>query len=245
MGYFLLLYDTTERDLARDFKDLMEELGVETQMIPLAPGRGDTLQEKERRLFVKAQGAVFLVTPGATRHEMSYPSPSVTDEMGMARVLFRDRPASIIYLVDESCEIQSVDQTAHIRFKRDDIRSVVSAVTQLIRELRAGGESISVGESTGSPVADIGVATRRIAPILRSICQEIRRLPGATIGYLALEDLLAKKHGMGRLEIGLTEKDLVHHGLLVYERPSPDLVACWKLTALGQQVAQHESKILT
>ena len=44
MGNILLLYDTNEKDLARDFKELLAELDLVAKMIPLSPDIGKTLQ---------------------------------------------------------------------------------------------------------------------------------------------------------------------------------------------------------
>lgn len=82
MGNLLLLYDTIEKDLARDFKDLLTELNMEINMIPLSPNLGKTLQSKEGHYFDSVDGAIFLITPGSERMGKLFPSPSVADEMG-------------------------------------------------------------------------------------------------------------------------------------------------------------------
>ena len=133
----LLLYDTKDKDLARDLRDFLFEVGADVAMIPLEVNLGRTLQDKEAISFEKTDGALFLLTPGADRDGLRFPSPSVTDEMGRAKERFRDRPERLLYLVDRDCHVQSVDQKAYIHFTRADMRSVVEAMTLLIRELKA------------------------------------------------------------------------------------------------------------
>lgn len=55
MGYMLLLYDTNEKDLARDIKEFLNEIGVEDiKMIPMEADRGLTLQGKEAHYIESA-----------------------------------------------------------------------------------------------------------------------------------------------------------------------------------------------
>lgn len=139
MGNILLLYDTKEKDLARDLKDLLEELGLNIEMIPLSSSRGKTLQEKENHYFDNCDGAIFLVTPGSERGGKSYPSPSVADEMGQAKQRFRENPGKVIYLVDQACAIQAVDQKTYEQFDPKNMRSIVEAITKVIKDLKAAG----------------------------------------------------------------------------------------------------------
>ena len=137
MANLLLLYDTKERDLARDFKDLLEEFNIGSiTMIPLCSDRGFTLEEKERHYFDTADGAIFVITPGSERLGSLYPSPSVTHEMGQAKQKFQKKPECVIYLVDELCNLPAIDQKTYIGFKRDDMRSIITTLTQLIKNLK-------------------------------------------------------------------------------------------------------------
>lgn len=110
MNNILFLYDTKEEDLARDFKDFFNELNINIEMIPLAPNKGKTLQDKEEHYFDSADGAIFLITP---RIE-NFPSSSVSDEMGQAKQKFKDKPEKVIYLVDKNCTVQVIDQKPYI-----------------------------------------------------------------------------------------------------------------------------------
>ena len=61
MSNLLLLYDTTEKDLARDFKDLLDELNVGSiAMIPSSPDKGLTLEDKEEYYLKDASGIILL-----------------------------------------------------------------------------------------------------------------------------------------------------------------------------------------
>jgi len=135
----LLLYDTQEDDLARDVGDLVTQLGCEIVMIPKSADRGKTRQAKEDAYFSAAAGAIFLITPGSMRDQKLFPSPSVADEMGRAREFFKTTPEKITYLVQKGCQIQSVDQRCYISFERENMRSVLSAITSLIRNLKTAG----------------------------------------------------------------------------------------------------------
>ncbi len=104
MTNLLLLYDLTEKDLARDIKDFLEELNVGSiKMIALSADKGLTLEDKKRHYFEEADGALFIITPGSERLWSVYPSPSVSHEMGQAKQKFKEKPASVIYLVDNKC----------------------------------------------------------------------------------------------------------------------------------------------
>ncbi len=135
MNNIQLLYDTQEDDLARDFNDFLNELDVNIEMIPLAPNKCNTLQDKEEHYFDSADGAIFLITP---RIESS-PSSSVSHEMGQAKQKFKNKPEKVIYLVDNNCTAPTIDQKSYIEFDRDNIRSIVKAVASLIKDLKSAG----------------------------------------------------------------------------------------------------------
>lgn len=140
MANILLLYDMTERDFARDLKDLLEELNIgKVKMIPVSTNKGLTLEEKEKQCFDEADGALFLITPGSKRLDDIYPSPNVNHEMGQAKQKFAGMSQNVIYLVDGECNLPVIDQKARIVFNRKDIRSVVVALTQVIQDLKAAG----------------------------------------------------------------------------------------------------------
>jgi hypothetical protein len=139
MNNILFLYDTQEEDLARDFKDLLAEFDINVSMIPLSSNKGKTLQDKEDHYFNSADGAIFLITPGSERMGKFYPSPSVNNEMGQAKQKFKDKPEKVIYLVDKNCTVQVIDQKPYIEFDRNNIRSIVKAITLFIKDLKQAG----------------------------------------------------------------------------------------------------------
>lgn len=136
----LLLYDLTEKDLARDLSDFLGELNVgPVIMIALSPDKGLTLDAKEQHYFNSAGGALFLITPGSERFGDPFPSPSVTHEMGQAKQKFLQKPENVVYLVDQRCNMPAIDQRARIIFDRTDVRSIISALTHVIRDLKGAG----------------------------------------------------------------------------------------------------------
>ena len=92
-------------------------------MLPLSPDHGLSLEEKEKHYYGKHDSALFYVTPGSTRDGKHYPSASVADEMGMARVKYAKE--RIFYLVEEGCNIQPVDQKCYVKFVKTDFRSII------------------------------------------------------------------------------------------------------------------------
>ncbi len=70
---FFFIYDTNDKDLARDFKDFISELDFEVTMIPLSPDFGKTLQSKEEHYFESVDGTIFLITPGSIGAEKHFP----------------------------------------------------------------------------------------------------------------------------------------------------------------------------
>lgn len=139
VGTILLLYDTREKDLIRDLKDLLDEINLRVILIPLSASRGQTLEAKERYYLDRADGALFVLTAGSERLGLSYPSPSVCHEMGQAKQKFQHKATSVVYLVEKGCNVPAIDQSAYISFKRGNMRSVLSALTQAIRNFKEAG----------------------------------------------------------------------------------------------------------
>ena len=135
MGTILLLYDTKENDLAKDFRELFAELGVELTMIATSPSKGKTLQGKEHTYFESSTAAIFLITPRSG----SNPSPSVSAEIGWAEEKFKRHPERVVYLVENNCTPPTIIQRAYIQFVRSDMRKVLQALTEVIKELKQIG----------------------------------------------------------------------------------------------------------
>src|SRR5438105_10012395 len=97
----VLLYDTNERDFARDVLALLQALGLSVDTMVGSPNLGQSLSAKERRVLDEAEGFIFLLTPGSERNGVfGYASPSVCDEMGRAEQRFKDDLSKVIYLAD-------------------------------------------------------------------------------------------------------------------------------------------------
>lgn len=245
MSQILLLYDTTERDLARDFFDFIKELGIEVTMIPLAPDLGKTLHGKEAHYFNEADGAVFLITPGSERSGLALPSPSIADEMGQAKKQFERSPERVIYLVDKDCKVQSVDQRAYIPFDRKDVRSVASALTQLVRNLKAAkltGQTEIVEREV--PGVDIKAVANQIDDRLKNICIEMSNHPDGILGYSEFREILKTKFSLSEQGINFAQSDLQTHGLVDFNSTSGrNPMAFFALTSVGWELVRYEVKV--
>jgi hypothetical protein len=236
----LLLYDTTEKDLARDLHDLLVELGLEVNMIPGSPNLGRTLQAKEEEHFSSARGAVFLVTPGSTRNATAFPSPSVADEMGQAKQKFAHKPESVIYLVDQDCKVQAVDQKAYISFNRRDIRSILEAVTALIRNLKAAG---LIGdkriEQRETPAVDIAEVWKVTENRLRDVCVELSKSPNGSMAYDAFRKALSTRLDVSDQDINFIVRDLQGLATYVATGQAPFTVNFFTLTGVGWELVRY------
>jgi hypothetical protein len=240
----LLLYDMKEKDLARGIQDFLEALELEVLNVPLAPDQGKTLQGKEETHFKEAEGAVFLITPGCERDGALLPSPSVADEMGRAKQRFGAYPERVIYLVDKTCRIQSVDQKSYISFDRSDMRSVLEALTGLVGDLSAAG---LVGQRKArphqAPAVDIAKVAKEIPEQLRQVCAELSRLPNGAARYEDFTKMIEEKLGLSVQQTNFAVRDLQLKGLVTFESaPPPATFEFFTLTGVGWELARHEMK---
>jgi hypothetical protein len=245
MSKILLLYDTKEKDLGRDLSDFMGELGIEIRMIPDEPNLGKTLQDKETHYFKGVEGAVFLITPGSVRDGHAFPSPSVAHEMGQAGKQFEGWPERLIFLVDKDCKVPSIDQHAHISFDRKDVRSVVSALTQLVRDLKAAkltGQTEIVEREV--PGVDIKAVANETDDGLKNICIEMSNHPGGILGYSEFREILKTKFGLSEQEINFAQRDLQTHGLVDFDSTSGrNQIPFFALTSVGWELVRYEIKV--
>lgn len=247
MGNVLLLYDTTEKDLARDFTDLLAELDLAAKMIPLSPDIGKTLQSKEEHYLNSVEGIVFLITPGSERKGKLFPSPSVADEMGQAKQMFKDKPEKVIYLVDNDCNVQAVDQKGYIPFDRKDIRSVIEAVTLLIKNLKEaeliGKRKIEHRETPGIKIAEYSTSIR---DELKRICFDLSDQPNGIMTPSSFDELLKNKYKMSNRNINFVKGDIQKTGLARYTQPEPPYFwSGWQLSNIGFELVRYELSIMT
>lgn len=237
MNSILFLYDTQEKDLARDFVDFLAELDLDIKMIPLSPNQEKTLQTKEEHHFDSVEGAIFLITPGSERLGKLFPSPSVADEMGQAKQKFRNQSGKFIYLVDIKCNIQAVDQKPYIPFDRNNIRSIVESITVLIKTLKQSGlfarKKIEPRETPG---IDIARYSAEIDDTLKRICFDLSDRPNGFIKIIDFDYLLKTKYKMSNRDTNFTKRDLQTKGLLAYIQT----YAGWQLTNIGWELVRHE-----
>ena len=198
MGYMLLLYDTNEKDLARDIKEFLNEIGVEDiKMIPMEADRGLTLQGKEAHYIESAIGAVFLITPGSTRLEKLFPSPSVSVELGQTKQRFKKYPERVLYLVDRKCELPSIEQRCYIPFDRNDIRSIVGSLTLFVRNLKESGlitgKRIKPMETPG---IDIPKLAKSLRPRLKEVCMDLSEVANGAMEDNQFDHHLKNKYSM-------------------------------------------------
>jgi len=241
MANMLLLCDTKEKDLARDFKDLLEEFNIgPITMIPLSPNRGFTLEKKERHYFDSADGALFIITPGSERLGSLFPSPSVAHEMGQAKQRFQKKPECVIYLVDAGCNVPAIDQTAYIHFNREDIRSIIAALTQLIKDLKTAGlfrtTPIPIQAKPQPKRFSLEDFSRSLSDQTRQILFDMSNRPKGIISDEALTNLLVQNYNMKVQDINLLKRDLETSRTAIR---SVDM-NLWGLSDLGWDVIKLE-----
>jgi hypothetical protein len=238
MAAWLLLYDTKEKDLARDLRELVREIGLDLIMIPYAPDRG-TLESKEQHYMENAAGLVFFITAGSERDGKKYASPSVTDEMGRAKQIFKDKRDKVIYLKEEDCNVQAVDQQTYIPFDRGDIRSVLEALAQLVRDLRAAGALPPAG---APPKLDMASFSARTSANAKEICSELSR---HTNGWMYDDDLrifMTQTLGLAEQDMTFVKHDIRQLQLVSLIKGSVGTRAMWILTPLGIELAKYERR---
>lgn len=246
MANLLLLYDTKERDLARDFKDLLEEFNIGTiTMIPLSLDRGFTLEDKERHYFDSVEGALFIITPGSERLGSLYPSPSVTHEMGQAKQKFQKKPECVMYLVDELCNLPAIDQKTYIGFKRDDIRSAIAAMTQLIKNLKAASlfRTTPIPTQTIQPVKkfDLNAFSVSLGDQIRNVLFDMSNSPNGYISDADLTTLLMQKYNLNVQDINFLKRDLESYKVVIHSvTDKPFFMNSWWLSDLGWGVVRLE-----
>ncbi len=240
MNNILFLYDTQEEDLARDFKDFLNELNINIEMISLAPNKGKTLQDKEEHYFDSVVGAIFLITPRIG----SSPSSSVSHEMGQAKQKFKNKSEKVIYLVDKNCTVPTIDQKSYIKFDRDNIRSIVKAITGFIKDLKeVGWLDIRNSEQRKMQVVDIVKYAESIDESLKRICFDLSKQPNGFITFAEFDNLLKLKHNMNQQDINFAKIDPTKKELVAY-RPNPPLTPTGlQLIGNGWELVRYEIEI--
>jgi len=248
MANILLLYDTTEKDLARDFKDLLDELNVgPIIMIPSSPDKGLTLEDKEEYYLKDAIGIIFILTPGAERLGSMYPSPSVSHEMGQVKEKFRENPRNVIYLVDKHCDIPAIDQKSYLFFERNDIRSVIECITALIKNLKDAGlyrtTPIPREIKSHPEKVDIQKLIQDIGQQTVNIIFDISNKVDGQISEKDLLELLHAKYNLNMRQINFIKKDLEKHKLAGHRMTGePSFFNHWILTEAGWDIVRHEDE---
>lgn len=245
MANILLLYDLKEKDLARDFKDLLEEFNIGSViMIPLSPDRGLTLEDKEKHHFDSADGALFIITPGAERLGNFYPSPSVTHEMGQAKQKFQKKPECAIYLVDEDCKLPAVDQKSYISFNRKDIRSIIGALTQLIKDLKTAGlyrtTSIPTDIKPQPKEFDLAAFSKNLSDQVRQVLFDISNKPEGITTDEDLTNLLKNNYQLDIQSINLLKRELESTRVVIHIIGDAPYANFWCLSELGWAVVRLE-----
>lgn len=247
MANLLLLYDINNSDIARDFKDLLTELNVGSIiMIPLSPDKALTLEEKEQRNFKSADGALFIVTPGSERLGKLYPSPIVALEMGQAKTQFQNKPECVIYLVDDRCELPSIDQKPYVSFKRDDIRSILSALTQLLKNIKSAGlfrtTPIPTQVQTQPKLFDLNTFTKGLDRLIIDVLFDISNKPKGLIDDKDLTALLASMYKLTMQQINFLKRDLELFKVVIRSIAStPHYFDLWWLSDIGWSVVRLEA----
>lgn len=208
----LLLYDTKEADLIRDFKDLFVEIGLkDITDIPVSPDHGHTLEGKENIYFDTAAGAIFILTPGSVRDNTKYPSASVNAEMGIAKEKFKKTPEKVVYLCDKDCKPPAIDQKTYISFDRNEIRSVLKALTQLLKQCKVAGfyspKPMIIDNKDSNPVEIIG--KEQLSPLAKKIILRISCATDAKMNRSSLDIMLRNDYQLDNQNINFIKNDLI------------------------------------
>jgi len=244
MGNILLLYDSKEKDLVRDIYDLLKELNIDgISMISVSPDRGLSLEDKEGHYFDSAAGAIFVITPGSERFGSFFPSPSVSHEMGQAKQKFQKKPESVIYLVDQNCNLPAIDQQVYITFNRGDIRSVISAITQLIKDLKMAGlfrtAPIPTEVKTQSPKINIKEFSENIDEKKKQVLISISNIKNGSVSDFDFDKLLIADHNMKTQDMNFLKRDLLSLNVIT-QQWFQGLGTYWNLTDLGWEIIRLE-----
>lgn len=247
MSKILLLYDTTEKDLIRDFKDLLDELNLSTFMIPLSPDKGFTLEDKEEHYLKNVSGIIFIITPGSERFGSMYPSPSVSHEMGQVKEKFRENPRNVIYLVDQKCHIPAIDQKSYILFNRNDMRSVIECITSLVKNLKDAGlyrtTPIPREIKDHTKEIDIQKLIQDIGNQIVNVLFDISNRLNGNISEKDLNDLLNTQYSLKTRNINFIKKDMETYDLVSHKiTGAPSYVNLWILTEIGWEIVKHEEE---
>lgn len=248
MSKILLLYDTTAKDLARDFKDLLDELNIgPVCLIPSSPDKGLTLENKEEYYLKDAEGAIFIITPGSERLGSLYPSPSVSHEMGQLKQKFRQRSKNVIYLVDKECNLPAIDQKSYILFKKTDIRSVLESITSLLKNLKDAGlyraTPIPTETKTSHKEIDFKKLTKEIGSKVVNVLFDISNRLDGSIPDKDFNDLLRTKYNLNIQDINFTKKDMEKYSVVSHSvTGAPYYIDLWLLSDIGWRIVRLEAE---
>lgn len=248
MPNMLLLYDTNESDLARDFRDMLTEMNIGIIMIPLSANKGYALAEKEKHYFKEAAGALFVITPGSERLGKFFPSPSVNHEMGQAQARFANKPECIIYFVDDGCNMPAINQQAYIQFNRNNIRPSVGAITQLIRDLKSAGlfrtNPIPEQVKKESKQFDIDAFMKRLNATDINIIPVLLLMSNRDSGYISdgdLSKILINNYKLTIQQVNFIKRDLSSLGVVIHNvTNTPFYMNSWWLSDYGWMVVRAE-----
>jgi len=229
----VVLYDTDEAELTGDVVAFLRALDLKVETVVKTSNRGKTLHVKEQDVLDKADVWVFILTPGSSRHgQEGFPSQSVCDEMGRAKERFKNQPERVIYLVDSKCNPQAVDQLAYISFDRDNPRTIIQALTQLVLELRELG-GLKISETPQVP--DVKTVAERTPANIKNALAHIAGLPNASISLADLNTYTLKAAG-NQTEANILKQKLTRYGWI---RHIPNTWA-FVLSQWGCDVVEYE-----
>lgn len=243
MTYLALLYDFTESDLARDLEDLLVEFNIgPVKRMALTPSRGRTLDEKETDFLKDSSGVVFLITPGSKRTDKDYPSPSVNHELGQSKQLFSAMPQRVIYLVETGCDLPVIDQKTRIHFTRTDMRSVIAAVTMLVKELKAAGffptASVQAAAKENQKRPSLDEIIEKLGARGEQVIMEISKLDHGRILDTTLTKVLSEKLHSDMTKVNLMKRNLWSIGVLNKFVVTSSAYNFWEISDLGWEVVK-------
>ena len=157
--------------------------------------------------------------------------------MGRAKALYKNRPQAIVYMVQRGCSIQAVDQRGYNAFDPADMRSVVQAIAQLVRDLRAAGALGPLVPDVPAPKPpSIEAIAANVPSALKEICWRLSEQPVGSMDNARFGHVLRYEMNMTQQEANFASRDVRAYGLVTFTN-----FGTWMLTQLGWDLVRFES----
>ncbi len=220
--------------LAKDLRDFCASFNVTLEMIPLKPNNiSSTLAGKEAKHFRECDAAIFLIT---ARDPQGTVSGSVVHELGQATNKFEDNPEKVIVIAEDVCQFPATEQRARNTFSKNDLGSILRALTLFVEELRNAG---LLGRATHAPGVEATSFGLEQALKTRGLVETIifvSHQKEAAIEEDQLDPWLLATLKLNQQEINLLKDSLQRHNLAMQMPHSYG--SGWRLLRSGLDLAK-------